>query len=81
MISAEIIKYEEIKRREYPYLGIGKTSSRIVLFYRENSGILLKDSNPSFYGTRIGGYVTDWIEATFDIFTGKLLLKNGGLNE
>lgn len=78
------IKRKEISKNEikYPYIGICENDDDImvVLFTKENAGILLSEPNLSEFYTeeddKLGAYYEDWEEEGFEIFQDEIIISN-----
>ncbi len=65
----------ELEKHKYPYIGFCQDAdhSTIVLFHKENAGIVLDTSNRNI---DIGYYQSNWAEFNFTKLEGDIVLSN-----
>jgi len=62
---------------EYPYLGISKDDSTVVLFTRAATGMCVAPSHGSSKPeSHVGEFHSLWHEASFTKYEGELILEN-----
>lgn len=64
-----------VERKSYPYLGINENAV-VVAFTCEKTGVVMANNDTVLNGFSLFEYRSDWIESTFRVFEGEIVLRN-----